>query len=84
MIDENGVLTSSLLGDNPENNERLQITIPQNAWFAAEVNDKSSYTLTGCTVAPGFDFADFELGKRNELLNLFPQHKEIITLLSLV
>ena len=83
-IDEKGVLTSSILGDNPENNESLQITIPQNAWFAAEVNDKSSFTLTGCTVAPGFDFADFELGKRNELLNLFPQHKEIITLLSLV
>ena len=84
MIDETGVLTSSILGDNPENNESLQITIPQNAWFAAEVNDKSSYTLTGCTVAPGFDFTDFELGKRMELLNLFPQHKEVITLLSLV
>ncbi|MEI6822226.1 MAG: cupin domain-containing protein [Bacteroidota bacterium] len=83
MIDESGVLTSSILGNNPENNESLQITIPQNTWFAAHVNDKSSYTLTGCTVAPGFDFADFELGKRNELINLFPQHKEVITLLSL-
>jgi len=84
MIDESGVLASFILGDNPENNESLQITIPQNTWFAAHVNDKSSYTLTGCTVAPGFDFADFELGKRKELLNLFPQHKEVITLLSLV
>jgi uncharacterized protein len=33
------------------------------------------FCLVGCTVAPGFDFEDFELGKRNELLRLYPQHQ---------
>ncbi len=68
-ISLDGVLESYLLGDNPENNESLQITIPKNTWFAAQINDKTSYTLCGCTVAPGFDFADFELGKKMSFLS---------------
>ena len=36
------------------------------------------YSFVGCTVAPGFDFADFELGDRATLLSSFPQHREII------
>jgi predicted cupin superfamily sugar epimerase len=33
----------------------------------------------GCTVSPGFDFEDFELGKRQELIREYPQHKNVIT-----
>jgi predicted cupin superfamily sugar epimerase len=36
------------------------------------------FALVGCTVAPGFDFCDFELGKREELVRLFPQHRDWI------
>jgi predicted cupin superfamily sugar epimerase len=83
IIDYSGILTTIILGDNPANGEYLQYTIPKNYWFAAHVNDKNSYTLTGCTVSPGFDFNDFELGKKEQLIQLFPQHKDIISLLSL-
>jgi predicted cupin superfamily sugar epimerase len=34
--------------------------------------------LAGCTVSPGFDFRDFELASRIELVEKFPQHKKII------
>jgi len=32
----------------------------------------------GCVVAPGFEFEDFELGKRADLLNTHPQNKDVI------
>ncbi len=43
-----------------ENGETPQALIEKGIWFAAAVNDTSSYTLVGCTVAPGFDFSDFD------------------------
>jgi predicted cupin superfamily sugar epimerase len=36
------------------------------------------FALVGCTVAPGFDFADFELGVRADLLRRYPQHRSVI------
>jgi predicted cupin superfamily sugar epimerase len=41
--------------------------------------DKSSYGLVGCTVAPGFDFRDFEMAKRSQLIEQFPQHRKVIS-----
>jgi predicted cupin superfamily sugar epimerase len=35
-------------------------------------------TLAGCAVAPGFDFADFELADRKTLLEQFPEHNKVI------
>ena len=71
------------LGPNVDKGESLQVIIPANHWFGAKVNQKDSYTLAGCTVAPGFDFQDFELAERADLLSTFPQYKEIIELLTL-
>lgn len=76
-------LTRHLLGQDPEVGENLQFTIPRNHWFAARVNDKNSYALLGCTVAPGFHFDDFELGNRKKLIQEFPQQKAIITELTI-
>jgi hypothetical protein len=42
----------------------------------------SDYSFVGCTVAPGFDFGDFELAKSEELSKHFPQHKALIQRLS--
>lgn len=74
IIDDSGKLTEIKLGKNFE----LQAVIINNNWFGAELSEKNSFCLLGCTVAPGFDFEDFELAKREELLNLFPEHKEVI------
>ncbi|MEP6747325.1 MAG: cupin domain-containing protein [Bacteroidota bacterium] len=77
-LDVAGNLTKHLLGNNPENNEHFQCLVKAGSWFGAAVKDGSAYSLAGCTVAPGFDFADFELGERNVLLKLYPQYAEII------
>jgi len=44
--------------------------------------NRKFYALIGCTVAPGFDFADFELGDREVLCRKFPEHRRLITRLT--
>lgn len=78
VIDEAGNLSKILLGRNIDRGESLQTIIKRNSWFSAELSDKTSFALIGCTVAPGFDFNDFELGKRNEMIKTFPQFRELI------
>lgn len=39
---------------------------------------RSAFSLVGCTVAPGFDFADLELGSREKLLAAFPKAADCI------
>ncbi|MBN1187645.1 MAG: cupin domain-containing protein [Bacteroidales bacterium] len=56
----------------------FQAKITAGTIFGAEVSESDSFTLISCMVAPGFDFEDFELMKRDEMLELYPQHKGII------
>jgi uncharacterized protein len=81
VLDERG-LSTFVLGSNPEKGESLQITIPANSWFGAKVNQPESYVLSGCTVSPGFDFNDFEMGTQQSLVNHFPAQREIIEMLT--
>ena len=83
VLSDSGKLLYHLLGQNPEAGEHFQITIPRNHWFAGRVVDQSSFSLLGCTVAPGFDFDDFELAKRKDLIDLYPNYKTIIQELTL-
>jgi predicted cupin superfamily sugar epimerase len=46
------------------------------------VADWNSFSVVGCTVAPGFDFADLEMGEREELGARYPQHRELIARLT--
>jgi uncharacterized protein len=62
------------LGTNVAAGERPQILIPAGTWFAAELADEASHCLIGCTVAPGFEFADFELAAGPELALRYPAH----------
>jgi predicted cupin superfamily sugar epimerase len=77
-IDPDGMLFKTKIGDDLENGELFQTYIKAGHWFAARVNDPTSFSLVGCTVAPGFDFADFELGNRKDLIKAYPRHREII------
>jgi uncharacterized protein len=52
--------------------ERPQVVIPAGTWFGSELAPGASHCLVGCTVAPGFDFADFELAEGPELLERYP------------
>src|SRR6185295_4538370 len=76
-IDPKGNLTENKLGNNPDNGEAFQFTVKAGDWFAAAVNHPDSFALVGCTMAPGFDFNDFILGRRNELTEIFPEHQTL-------
>jgi predicted cupin superfamily sugar epimerase len=78
IIDEQGNLTEKVIGNNPEAGESFQAVVPLNCWFAARVNNSAGFMLAGCTVSPGFDFHDFELGLRRGLIEKFPQFRELI------
>jgi predicted cupin superfamily sugar epimerase len=66
------------LGPDFAAGESFQIVVAAGCWFGAEVSGPGEYSLVGCTVAPGFDFADFQLGNRSDLQQEYPRHKEII------
>ena len=54
-------LSEMKLGTNIEKDEHFQVQVRAGSWFAATVNDKSSYALLGCTVSPGFDYLTLNL-----------------------
>ncbi len=70
------------LGANVAEGDSLQILVPANCWFGAMVNTPDSYALCGCTVAPGFDFQDFEMARKDTLLATYPEQSEIISRLT--
>jgi predicted cupin superfamily sugar epimerase len=72
------VLNTIILGNRFDDGEVLQATIPANTWFASGVKNSNGYSLVSCTVAPGFDFADFEMAKREDLIQEYPDLKETI------
>lgn len=78
VISPAGKLSEIRLGRNFEAGQVFQAVVPAGHWFGAAVGESNSFSLVGCTVAPGFDFRDFELGQRKELLALYPQHQAII------
>lgn len=77
-INNDGNYNRIKLGNLIQQGEILQYVVPAGAWFAAEPAPETSFALTGCTVAPGFDFNDFEMGDKATLLSLFPQHRVIL------
>lgn len=78
IIEPSGKLEKILMGSNPENGECLQAVVPANVWFGSRPLQGSTYSLVACTVSPGFDFQDFELAQKENLLHQFPKHKQII------
>jgi len=80
VIYPNGKLKELKIGPNLEDGEVLQAIVPANTIFGSTCTNE--YSLVGCMVSPGFDFNDFELFPTSQLLDLYPQHKTIIEVLS--
>lgn len=70
--------TCHRLGRDLSRGERPMAVIAAGVWQAARVveNPRHGYALVGCTVAPGFDFADFELPSREDMFRNLPAHAE--------
>jgi predicted cupin superfamily sugar epimerase len=75
---QDGIYSCIRLGRNIHEGETFQYVVPAGAWFASEPAPSSFFTLVGCTVAPGFDFADFEMAEKKNLVLQFPEHASLI------
>ncbi|MFP4527974.1 MAG: cupin domain-containing protein [Candidatus Kapaibacterium sp.] len=78
VVIENGNPREIRLGRDPRRGELLQAVMPRGSWFGAWPAGADSYSLVGCTVAPGFEFEDLEFGDRAELVRDFPESREIV------
>ena len=74
-LNETGLKETILGRENPS------YTVAAGNWFAAELIDTTvdSYALCYCTVAPGFDFADFTMAHQAELLEQYPESRAVIS-----
>ncbi|MEQ8469772.1 MAG: cupin domain-containing protein [Marinoscillum sp.] len=77
---EAGGYRREILGSDISKGHSLQVVIPRESIFAAEVLDSAGddYTLMGCMVNPGFDFKDFRMVEAEELHTKFPEHQTLI------
>ena len=64
------------IGNQIEAGERPQVVVPRSCWQG--MRSTGEYTLLGTTVAPGFEYADYESGSREELIRQYPQFAELI------
>ena len=78
VIDPDGNYSELHLGDRSDAGEIFQAVVKAGCWFASRLKDAASFALVGCTVAPGFDFADFELATRSRLIRDYPSHQRLI------
>ncbi|MBN1951121.1 MAG: cupin domain-containing protein [Bacteroidales bacterium] len=78
IIDREGNKHTKFLGPRIEKAEHLQVLVPAGAIFGAEVIGNNTYGLCGCMVAPGFEFSDFEVFEKEDLIQAYPKHIDII------
>jgi len=81
-----GALRHTRPGHALAEGEVPQHVVPAGAWFGSRLahgtESRGDHALVGCTVAPGFDFADFELAVRSELAARFPEHAALVASLT--
>lgn len=78
IINPDGELEKLRIGNDLDDGGNFQGIVKAGCWFASRPINEQGFSLVGCTVAPGFDFADFELAD-GDLIKQFPQHSELIS-----
>lgn len=79
QIDEDGKLTRFIIGNDIFNGQTPQVVVKRGVWQALRLINGGRWSLMGTTVAPGFEFEDFEVAPREQLIKDFPQHSAEIT-----
>jgi uncharacterized protein len=78
VLDPSGQYTLHRLGDACDTSASFQVVVKAGCWFGATLENPDSFALVGCIVSPGFDFRDFELADRGEMLTWFPGDADIV------
>lgn len=80
MLKQDGTYQQIEMGLDSSKGQVLQYCVPKGTIFGSSVD--SDYALVSCMVSPGFEFEDFELFSKEQLIALFPEHEDIITKLT--
>jgi len=83
QLSPEGVGRTIVLGPNLWQGQELQVVVPRGVWQGSILKPGGRFALLGCTVAPGFDYADYESAQRGKLIEEFPKFADIITQLTL-
>ena len=76
VINEDGEYIAHELSDSKTGS--LSLAVEASLWFAAEIPSATGFTLVSCAVAPGFEFSEFEMAKREEMTALYPRHAALL------
>ena len=79
---ENGTSQRVVIGKDLSAGERPQVVVPRRVWQGSRLTVQEGWALLGCTVSPGFEFADYETAAREELCAKWPAEREMITKLT--
>ena len=83
MLHTDGTYQEVKLGLDVKRGEVPQFVVPKDTIFGSTVDQPDTFSLAGCMVSPGFDFADFELLSQQELLPHYPDQAEEIKKLAI-
>ncbi len=83
LIPEGGAPRTIVMGQDLERGQTVQALVPAGAWQGLSLAPGGAFALLGTTVAPGFEYEDFELGRREELVARFPDQREVLGKLTL-
>ena len=82
ILNPDGTGRVLLLGPDILNGMQPQVVVPRDTWQGLRLLSGGNYALLGTTVAPGFEFADFITGERDELIGQYPDFRDYITSLT--
>lgn len=77
-----GSARTVILGSDLAAGQHPQMIVPKYVWQGSRLVPGGKVALLGCTVSPGFDYADYEAGRAEVLARDFPNHSELIRLLT--
>ncbi|MHC4264766.1 MAG: cupin domain-containing protein [Planctomycetota bacterium] len=75
---EDGDSEAITFGQDILSGHRVQAVVEAGTWQGTFLNEGGKFSLLGTTMAPGFEYDDFELAQRDKLLELYPSHRELV------
>lgn len=78
QLNPDGTGRTIVLGQDVRAGQQVQVVVPRGVWQGSCLEPGGQFALLGCTVAPGFEYADYESGDRQTLLGQYPAFAETI------
>ncbi len=78
QLEPDGQGRTLVLGSDLLHGQQAQVVVRRGVWQGSCLEPGGSFALLGCTVAPGFDYADYETGQRDALVKQYPAFAEWI------